>query len=117
MVVHGLEDALLAIAAGESLTLISAPGAGSAIGAAWWRALMEAAGWTGPHILDCAADGAAALAALRLGQRLLVLDGPLAALVAQAASAQGAVILPARPPVLDLAEPGAPRRLDAWAKG
>ncbi len=105
VVVHSLAQARAAIAAaaraGRALVLLSAAGAGAFAGPAWWRALIAACGFTGKDILDCGEDGAAALEALRLGQRALVIAGPFAASVADAARAIGAAT-PTRPPGLDL---------------
>jgi hypothetical protein len=42
---------------------------------------------------------------------------PAWAQVAAYAAAQGALLLPAPPPALDLAMPGAKRRLPAWLRG
>ena len=59
------------------------------------------------------------MAALRVGQRLLVLDPacPGFPAVAAAAATLGASVLPARPVALDLAAPGAERLLAAWLRG
>jgi hypothetical protein len=70
-------------------------------------------------ILDCGAAPGFAMAALRAGQRQLVLDPtcPAFAAVAAAAARLDAVVLGTRPPALDLAEPGAARRLVDWVRG
>ena len=121
VVVHGLPDALAALRQGRPVTLLSAPGAASFAGVLWWRALVEAARRAGPDagmtdVLDCADAPGRAMAALREGQRLLVLDAraPGFAAVRDAAATLGATVLPERPAALDLAEPGAARQLRAW---
>jgi hypothetical protein len=114
VIVHGLEHARAALSTGLPVTLLSAPGAGSVGGALWWRALMRLAGQHGPDILDCGIDAGAALAALRAGQRVLVLSGPSARLVFDAAATIGALVLAHAPQALDLAQRGAERRLHTW---
>ncbi len=116
VVVHGLGDARRALAPGRPVTLLSGPGAAIYAGAGWWRALVAASGTAGPDVLDCADAPGRAMEALRAGCRLLVLDPavPAAPLVAARAAAAGALVLPERPPALDLAQPGAERRLAAW---
>jgi len=90
-------------------------------GCGWWRALTERARKTHPtipvtDILDCADAPGQAMAALRIGQRLLVLSAsaPGWESVAAIAAAQGGAVLAARPPALDLASRGAIRRLHEW---
>ena len=82
-VVHGLDDARAALAAGIPVTLLSAPGAGLYAGCGWWRALIHAARTDCPDtpcldILDCADGTGQAMAALRIGVCRLVLwpDAP-----------------------------------------
>ena len=106
------------------VTLLSAPGAALYAGPGWWRALVAAArAGRDPalvaDILDCADDPAQALAALRLGQAWLVLapNAPGFTAVAAVAAARGGGVLAAPPPALDLAQPGAERRLAAWLAG
>lgn len=116
IVVHGLADAVAALAPGLPVTLLSAPGAGVYAGAGWWRALVEAARATHPatscaDLLDCADAPGMAMAAIRAGQKLLVLDP---ACPAYARIATLATLLPARPPALDLGDRGAARQLRAW---
>jgi hypothetical protein len=78
---------------------------------------MEAAG-AEIDILDCAAAPGTAMAALRIGQRRIVLDpGPAFTAVSAAAATLGAVVLDARPAALDMGERGAERRLAAWLQG
>ncbi len=116
-VIHGLAHARLALAQGRPVTLLSAPNAAAFAGCGWWRAVIAAsgAGVETPDILDCGAAPGRALEALSAGCRLLVLRPcPAWADVAGRAALQAAELLPARPPALDLAEPGAARRIAAW---
>lgn len=117
VVVHGLADARLALAEGLAVTLLSAQGAAVWGGAGWWRALVAAAMAAHPatpcrDVLDCGAAPGRAMAALRAGQRALVLD-PACPAFARITSL-GALVLPCRPPALDLAGRGAARGLRAW---
>ena len=121
IVVHGLQHALAALRAGLPVTLLSAPGAGAFAGIGWWRALIAAAMAAHPDalcsdILDCADAPGAVMAALRHGQRRLILstDCPAFAAVAAAAGACGAELLAVRPAALDLAQPGAEGLLNAY---
>lgn len=118
--------AALALAGGQRVLLLSAPGAAGFLGAAGWRALLDAAAVAAPaapfdDALCCADAPGLALAALRAGCRGLVLDAacPAFAQLAGAAAEFGAVLLPARPAALDLGEldlrtPWGQRRLAAW---
>jgi hypothetical protein len=131
VVVHDAAGAraALALAAPRGVLLLSAPGAAGSLGAAWFLALVrraaaDAAPGAPPHwaALDCADDPGPALAALRAGARLLVLDPacPAFAAVAAAAAEAGATVWPARPaPALDLRDldlrrPAGRARLAAW---
>jgi hypothetical protein len=125
VIVHGSDDAREALAVATRLArpvlLLSAPGAAGFAGCGWWLALIAAARAAYPaadmaDILDCGAAPGHAMAALRLGQRALVLDPacPAFARVSAAAAACGGVVLAARPAALDLATHGADRRLAAW---
>ncbi|HVE20693.1 MAG TPA: hypothetical protein VNC39_01850 [Acidocella sp.] len=68
--------------------------------------------------MDCDTDAGRALEALRLGLLGIVLrPQPSFATVAEIAAAQCAVVLRQAPPALDLAQPGADRRLRAWLGG
>ncbi len=116
VVVHGLADAVAALAPGLAVTLLSAPGAGVFAGAGWWRALVAAARAVHPatpcaDVLDCADAPGMAMAAIRAGQALLVLDPACPAFARIAALA---TTLPARPPALDLGARGAARHLPSW---
>jgi len=125
VVVHGLADAQLALGAarlaGRTVTLLSAPGAAGYAGCGWWRAMVEAAraavpGVEAPDVLDCLDQTGRAIEALRYGlRRLVLLPGAPARDDATArAAVLGTVLLDARPPALDLAWPGAARRLGTW---
>jgi hypothetical protein len=107
--VHGLQQARGVLALGRPVTLLSAYGAALYAGCLWWVELIAAARAAVPDtqcedILDCADAPGRAMAALRVGQRLLILDPALPAYqaVAAAAATLGATVLPARPPSLDL---------------
>ena len=112
VIVHGLGHARAALKPGHSVLLVSAPGAAAYLGALWWRALMA-------HVdapldaLDCADQPGRALEALAAGCRIIILY-PCPASPEVAARAQGALILSARPPSLDLGQRGAARNLAAW---
>jgi hypothetical protein len=119
--VHGAADARAALAAAGpgGVLLLSAPGAGGYGGPAWFLGVvaLEAAARPGVrHLvaLDCADAPGTALAALRAGLRLVVLDGacPAFAAVAAAAAEAGARVLPARPDSLDLGGLDLRRRAD-----
>ncbi len=121
VVIHGLNDARVALAERAPVTLLSAPGAALFAGCAAWGALAlaaraEAPDVPAPDILDCADAAGQALAALRIGQHILVLaaDSPGREAVAAIAAACGASLLADRPAALDLGRPGAARRLRAW---
>jgi DNA-binding NarL/FixJ family response regulator len=107
----------------RGVVLLSAPGAAGNMGAAWFLALVAQAadgfdaygeGRSPPHpppqlpphwvALDCGSAPGYALAALRAGARLLVLDRAAAAFpaVAAAAAEAGAEVWAERPPALDL---------------
>lgn len=119
IIVHGLAELTAAIAPGRPFTLLSAPGAASFGGCGWWAALIEAAGFTGPSLLDCGDAPGRAVEALRLGLPGIVLTCEAAAYatVAELAQHAGARLLPVAPPALDLGERGAERRLLAWLAG
>jgi hypothetical protein len=113
IVIHGLAHARLALAPGRPVTLLSAPGAALYAGCGWWRAVIAAAQTDAPDILDCADAPGRALEALSIGCRRMVLL-PCPAWDAVADRAAGALLLRERPPALDLAAPGASRRIAAW---
>ena len=106
------------------LVLLSAPGAAGFLGAGWWLALTTAlagrmAGCDAAERLDCGAAAGRAMEALRLGLRRLILSSacPQWACVSARAAALGASLDASRPEALDLAEPGAERRLPRWLAG
>jgi len=117
--VHSLGQARLALAAGRPVTLLSAPGAALYAGCLWWQSLLAQAGCEGLALLDCGAAPGRAVEALRLGLRGLVLtcEEPAFQAVSALAAAQGAMLLPAPPPSLDLGARGAERHLSAWLGG
>jgi hypothetical protein len=110
--VHGLAGATAALAAAgpRGVLLLSAHGAGGFAGPAWFLGVVAQAAAAHPEVthlaaLDCADAPGTALAALRAGVRLVVLDGacPAFAAVRAAAAECGAQLLAARPASLDLA--------------
>ena len=124
VVVHGLEDARTALAEGAPVTLISAPGAALYAGCLWWREMVAQArraysSTPVVDVLDCADGSGQALAALRIGQQLIVLaaDAPGWAEVVAIAAERGGAVLAERPPALDLAMRGAGWRLSEWLRG
>lgn len=119
--VHALSEAEAALAAAgpAGVLLLSAPGATGFAGPAWFLAMVAAAARRHPEAgfeaaLDCADEAGTALAALRAGARLIVLDGscPAFGAVAAAAAEVGARVLPDRPPALDLGRLDLGRRAD-----
>jgi len=120
VVIHGLPHARLALRPGRPVTLLSAPGAASYAGVAWWRAVVAAVRAEFPEsdppdVLDCADAPGRALEALSLDCRVVVLrPGPAFTDIAGRAAAQGAVLLAGPPPALDLGDRGTLRRLDMW---
>ena len=103
--VHGLSDAIRAVADGRPVTLLSAPGAASHAGCGWWKALVDAARAAHPDvpcldILDCADATGMALAALRIGVVRLVLwpTAPSCDVVVSVTEAKGGFVLAERPP-------------------
>ncbi len=132
VVVHDAAGAERALTlAGEGgVILLSAPGAAGSLGAAWFLALVRGAAERAPRraahraALDCGDAPGHALAALRAGARLLILDPaiPAFAAVESAAAEVGAELWTARPPALDLAGLDLRRardrdRLVAWLGG
>jgi hypothetical protein len=125
VVVHGFDQACAALAVAgavaRGVTLLSGVGAGLYGGVGWWCGLISAASQCHPaaraqDVLDCADAPGAAMAALRRGQRLLVLDPacPAFPAVASAARGIGASVLAIRPRALELDRPGAARALAGW---
>jgi hypothetical protein len=121
VIVHGLDDARRVLAVGRPVTLLSAPGAALYGGCGWWAALARLARAEFPDvpvtdILDCGDGSGAALAALRIGQRMLILarSAPGWDEVAAIASGQGGDVLAVAPEALDMARRGAARRLHDW---
>lgn len=124
VIVHGFSDAHTALTPRLPVTLLSAPGAALYAGCGWWRALVRRVHAEFPEvpvsdILDCGDGSGQALAALRIGQSLLVLapGSPGWQEVAAIAAAQGGMLLPTAPDALDLAARGATSRLVSWLQG
>jgi len=124
VIVRGGRDVAIVLALGRRVTLLSAAGAAAFAGPLWWAALVRHARAKHPDlvafdILDVADAPATALAAFRCGCRAVALDAACPAWcgVASVAREVGAALLDAVPPALDLAEPGAARRLAAWLAG
>jgi hypothetical protein len=127
-VVRGAAEAAtaLTLADGQGVLLLSAPGAAGFLGVGGWRALLAEAARLAPgapfrDALCCADAPGLALAALRAGCQVVVLDGtnPAFGQVAGAAAEIGATLLPARPAALDLggldlSRPHGQRILAAW---
>jgi hypothetical protein len=121
IIVHGYAQAQDALRPGIPVALLSAVGAASLGGAAWWRGLVDAARESHPEttcidILDCADTPGFAMAALRLGQKHLILwnQCPAFQAVQSAAATVGAIVHSTRPAALDLGERGAYRRLEQY---
>src|SRR6185312_14818194 len=92
VVVHGLADAEMALAVGRPVTLLSAEGAALYAGCLWWREMVARARAAYPRVpvidvLDCADARGRALAAIRIGQRILILAPSVPAFPAVAAIA------------------------------
>jgi hypothetical protein len=123
VVVHGLADIRAVLSLGMPVTFLSAEGAALYAGSGWWHTLMCRATAAYPdvpcdNILDCADAPGAALAALRIGQRRIILhrSAPGWARIAAAARSLDCVVLSERPAALDLAQPGTARRLHEWLR-
>jgi len=120
VIIHGLPHALAALALGRPVTLLSAPGAASYAGCAWWRAVVAAAlaahpDADAPDALDCGDAPGRALEALSAGCGIVVLHpGPAWDDIAIRLSSRGALLLTAAPAALDLGWRGADRQLAAW---
>jgi hypothetical protein len=115
-----------AAALASPLTLISAPEAAGSVGPAWFAALIDDVRGAFPDIdlasiLDCGDSPGYALAALRLGFRVIRFDGPAATRVIDIAGQYGARVIAVRPESLDL-EPieasggDMPAACSAWLK-
>ncbi len=108
VVVHGRAQAEQVLSHGVKVALLSSVGAASLGGPGWWRAMVEQARAAHPEtpcldILDCADAPGFAMAALRIGQRRLILwPCPAFAAVQSAALGIGATVHTLRPPAFDV---------------
>jgi hypothetical protein len=107
VIVHGLGDAVAALANRTPVTLLSAPGAALYAGCGWWQALVSQATAAHPDvactdILDCADGTGQAMAALRIGVTRLVLwrQAPAREAVVAIAERLGGFVLEAPPPAI-----------------
>ncbi len=124
VMIHSAADARFALVPGLPVTLVSAPGAALYAGAGWWVAMIAAIRAEYPwlafeDILDCCDAPGRAAEALRAGQRSVVLApvfGGSDERVRLMAEALGAAVWPGMPEALDLARPGARRRLVDWLR-
>ena len=121
VIVHGMEDVCTALRPRLPVLLLSAPAAAVFAGCGFWLALIGLARENFPaatfqDALDCADAPGIALAAIRAGQRTLILrtDAPGFAAVAAIAAENGLCLFGEPPPALDLAWRGAARKLSAW---
>jgi hypothetical protein len=121
VVVHGAAHANAVLRLGGPVALMSAVGAARLGGPAWWRAMIDATCAHHPgtrciDILDCADAAGLAMAALRLGQKHLLLwpESPAFAAVSDAARGLGAQVHAVRPKALDLSQRGADRFLQEY---
>lgn len=118
VIVHSLAQAKAALAPGAPVLLLSAEGAASFAGPAWWRELVALACAAYPEtdarsLLDCGDAPGHALAALAAGVTELSFHGSEAEVVKLAQ--MGAAILPRPAEALDLAEEPQPERAcRAW---
>ena len=96
--------------------LLSAPGAGRAVGVGWFAALVRLVRSAQPDaiagaVLDCGAAPGAAMAAIRMGgiDTLVVRVRPLVRRkLAQIGAMRGISVMAAAPPALDLGPEGEP---------
>jgi hypothetical protein len=111
VVVHSLAQASAALASAgpAGVGLLSACGAAGSLGAGWFLAMVAQAAAAHPAVphqvaLDCAEAPGQALAALRQGARLLILDAaaPAFPAISAACAEAGAVLWGERPPALEL---------------
>jgi len=129
VLVHGVEDARLALSvAGElglSVTLLSSPSAASHGGAGWFLELCALAATAAPAItvsvvVDCDDRAGDAQGALAAGAKRILFTGraEVAARLADIAAGLGAEVLVERPAALDLRGRRDPRPLcHAWLVG
>jgi fructose/tagatose bisphosphate aldolase len=112
IVVHGVGDALAAVAAAREidapLTLISAPGAAAYAGPGWFLEIVAQSRAAAPGlaisgVLDCGDHAGHAMAALRAGAEAIVFTGDdgVAGKLSAIARETSAVVHCARPPAFD----------------
>jgi hypothetical protein len=115
ILVRGPAELKIATGPGLPLTLLSPPGAGAFAGPGWWRVFIASHSLPpdSAEILDCGISPGAALAALRAGQRLIVLRAQKTVFIdiAGRAAILGAMLLPEAPASLDLRKALASRDL------
>jgi hypothetical protein len=121
VVVHSLAHARTVLALGRPVTLLSARGAALYAGAAWWLALVRRVHFENiavplEDILDCADASGLAMSALRIGQRIIILEPEAVgwSSVAAIAASLSCEVLTHRPCALDMSTPGEARRLANW---
>ncbi len=116
VIIHGLNDAKLALSFGRPVTLLSAPAAALYGGCLWWFSLLQSAPTDNPALLDCADAPGRAVEALKMGLKGIVLacEAELFATVGELAKINAALLFAAAPPALDLSQRGNHRRLAAW---
>jgi hypothetical protein len=128
VVVHGAAHARQAMAAAathaRAVRLLSAPGAAAYGGAAWFLACCAEAGGEALAVLDCGPEPGRVLQAMRVGLPAVVFTGTpaMSDTLAGIGRQAGCTLLRARPPALDMAaldldEPGAAQRLEAFLMG
>lgn len=123
VIVHGAEEvgAVLALAGGLPVALLSAPGAAGYMGLSGFRAILDAHGALPLGILDAADAPGHALAALKVGFATVVLspEVPASEGIRRLAETMGARLLERPPPALDLGrvdlrKPQGRRHLARW---
>jgi hypothetical protein len=129
VVVHDLDHARIALAAaqelGKPVTLLSAPAAASAVGPAWFAALVRQARDEFPEvdaeaILDCDRAAGRAMAALQAGFNGIVFTGSTAVLLklADLGEDRRCTLYDLRPAALDLLDKKNPAAaVRAWLAG
>lgn len=124
VIVRDLAEAHQALALGLPVTLLSQRGAALFAGCQFWRALVRQVCAAHPNtpvqdVLDCADASGYAVAAMRIGQQIIVLDpdAPGRDAVVAIARERSFLVLDQRPPALDLMDRSAARRVEWWLGG